>query len=327
MASLKDVAQLAGVSPSTVSYFLNGKKKVRPETEERILQAVRELQYRPNLVARSLKMKRTKSVGIVVSDLSNIFFLDVLAGIENVLTEAGYSSIVSNSRNSEEIERENLRDLTNRNIDGVILLGTGGDTARPEECAGIPVVSVDRIGDAKTHTISVDNRRGGYIGARYLLQKKKKNIIFIGFAQRISRHERYEGCRDAYAECGIDADKHLRYVETEISPEHGYQAVMDLFAQGKLKDCDAIFASTDFAGFGILKALRDLGIQVPDEIGVMGFDGLPLSQYVSPTLTTVQQPRLEMGRQAAAMLLGIIEKKETEGSVLLRPSLVIRESV
>ena len=327
MASLKDVAQLAGVSPSTVSYFLNGKKKVRPETEERILQAVRELQYRPNLVARSLKMKRTKSVGIVVSDLSNIFFLDVLAGIENVLTEAGYSSIVSNSRNSEEIERENLRDLTNRNIDGVILLGTGGDTARPEECAGIPVVSVDRIGDAKTHTISVDNRRGGYIGARYLLQKKKKNIICIGFAQRISLHERYEGCRDAYAECGIDADKHLRYVETGISPEHGYQAVMELFAQGKLKDCDAIFAGADFVGFGILKALRDLGIQVPDEIGVMGFDDLPLSQYVSPTLTTVQQPRFEMGRQAASMLLGIIEKKETEGSVLLRPSLVIRESV
>ena len=327
MASLKDVAERAGVSPSTVSYFLNGKKKVRPETEERIMEAVSELKYRPNLVARSLKMKSSRSAGIIVSDLSNIFFLDVLAGIESVLAEAGYSSIVSNSRGSEETERENLRDLTNRNIDGVILLGTGGHTAFPEECAGIPVVSVDRIGDVKTNTISVDNRRGGYIGARYLLQKNRTNIIFIGFPNRISLHERYEGCIDACRECGLDPREHLQYVDTGISPEHGCAAVMDLYAQGKLKGCDAIFAGADYIAFGILKALRELGISVPDEIGVMGFDDLPLSQYVTPTLTTVQQPRFEMGQQAASMLLRRMESPDTSDTVLLEPALVVRESV
>ena len=164
MTSLKDVAQLAGVSPSTVSYYLNGKKKVRPETAERILVAVRELNYQPNLIARSLKMRVTHSIGIVVSDLSNIFYLDILSGMENVLRSRGYSSIVSNSRSDGQIEKENLRELTNRNIDGVILLGTGQNVAPKCSEYGIPIVSVDRIGSEETFTVSVDNVQGGYLG-------------------------------------------------------------------------------------------------------------------------------------------------------------------
>ncbi len=327
MTSLKDVAMLAGVSPSTVSYYLNGKKKVRPETEKRIQAAVRELNYQPNLIARSLKMRVTNSVGIVVSDLSNIFYLDILSGMENTLRDSGYSSIVSNSRSNGQIEKENLRELTNRNIDGVILLGTGLNTAPKCSEYGIPVVSVDRIGSEETYTVSVDNLQGGYMGMKYLLRKGKRKVAFIGFPQRISLAERYEGCRKACIEAGLNPDRSLLYYETDISPEHGYKAVMDLFYDGRLDTCDAIFAGADFVAYGALKALHDLDISVPSQIGLIGFDDLGLSRYTIPALTTVQQPRFEIGRKAASMLLDIIDKKETLNSIKLKPVLVVRDSV
>src|SRR5665647_1184958 len=128
MASLKDVARLAGVSVSTVSYVFNGKKTVRPETAKRIHDAIAETGYYPNYAARSLKTNQTHSVGIVVADFSNIFYIDVLSGIEGRLAQSGYSSIVSNSRNSAQTESDNLRSLVHRNIDGILLLGTGNNT-------------------------------------------------------------------------------------------------------------------------------------------------------------------------------------------------------
>ena len=327
MTSLKDVAQRAGVSPSTVSYYLSGKKKVRQETEERICRAVRELNYQPNLIARSLKMRETKSVGIVVSDLSNIFYLDILSGMESLLRDRGYSSIVSNSRNDGQIERENLTELKNRNIDGVILLGTGQNVAPDCSEYGIPVVSVDRIGSEETYTVSVDNLQGGYLGMKYLLKKGKKKVAFVGFPQRISLAERYEGCRKACAEAGLDPETSLIYYETDISPEYGYKAVMDLFYDGSLDQCDAIFAGSDFTAYGVLKALNDLNITVPGQMGVIGFDDLELSQYTIPALTTVQQPRFEIGEKAASMLLSIIGKESAIRSIRLKPVLVVRDSV
>ena len=327
MTSLKEVAQLAGVSPSTVSYFLNGKKQVRPETAERIRAAVKELNYKPNLIARSLKMRVSKSVGIVVSDLSNIFYLDILSGMENTLRASGYSSVVSNSQSDGRIEQENLRELTNRNIDGVILLGTGQNAAPESDEYGIPIVSVDRVGSEENYTVSVDNLQGGCMGMKYLLQKGKKRIIFIGFPQRISLSERYEGCRKACMEKGIDPDQCLTYYETGISPEHGYEAVMDLFYDGELDECDALFVGADYVAYGVLKALNDLDIAVPGKMGVIGFDDLGLSKYTIPALTTVQQPRMEIGEKAASMLLDIINGKETASSVKLKPTLVVRDSV
>ena len=327
MTSLKDVAQLAGVSPSTVSYYLNGKKRVRLETAERIQAAVRKLNYQPNLIARSLKMRVTHSVGIVVSDLSNIFYLDILSGMENVLRSRGYSSIVSNSRSDGQIEKENLRELTNRNIDGVILLGTGQNVAPKCSEYGVPIVSVDRIGSEETYTVSVDNVQGGYLGMKYLIRKGKKKVAFIGFPQRISLAERYEGCKKACVEAGLDPEESLIYFETQISPEHGYKAVMDLFYDGRLDTCDAIFAGADFVAYGALKALHDLDIDVPGQIGLIGFDDLALSQFTIPALTTVQQPRFEIGEKAAYMLLDMIDKKDAINSVKLKPVLVVRDSV
>lgn len=326
MASLKDVALIAGVSPSTVSYYLNGKKKLKEETVEKINRAVEQTGYKPNMIARSLKMKVSKSVGVVVADLSNIFYIDVLAGIENILTAAEYSSIVSNSRNSAEVESGNIRELCNRNIDGIILIGTGESKLCNIKDIPVPVVCVDRVDDESKYKVSMNNRKGTYLGAKYLLQKNKKNIIFIGFDSKISSIERRMGCIDAYKEQGLDHENLLKYIECGISPEEGYDVIMKLFSDGKLDKCDAIFAGADFIAVGVLQALRNLEYRIPEDISVLGFDDLPLSQYLMPPLSTVGQPKFEMGQCAAKMLLDLLMKKDTKKDVFLEPKLMIRGS-
>jgi LacI family transcriptional regulator len=185
MASIKDVAAHAGVSASTVSYVINNKKIVRPETYKKIQDAIVAVNYHPNIAARSLKTKESKSIGIVVADFTNIFYIDLLSGIENRLAEAGYSIIVTDSRNSADIERENLQNLIYRNIDGIVLLSTGGSVSELASSLTIPVVSTDRIDNEWIYTVSVDNVKGGYIGANYLLQKGRQRIAFIGFSNRL----------------------------------------------------------------------------------------------------------------------------------------------
>ena len=325
MTTLKDVARYAQVSPSTVSYVFNGKKKVRPETAKRIADAIEALDYHPNYAARSLKTSRTHSVGIVIPDFSNIFYVDILSGIESRLIQDGYSSIVSNSRNSADVERDILRDLVHRSIDGVILLGTGTDTAPTIAELPVPVVSVDRVSENSVNSVSVDNEMGGYVGARYLLDKGRKDITFIGFNDPTSSGLRRDGCLRAYAEAGIDADAHFRYLETSISPEAGYDVTKEILA-GSDRRVDAIFAGTDYVAFGVLRALSDLELAVPQDVAVIGYDDLLLSDFTVPRLTTIKQPARRMGVDAAEMLLSLLADEPSSAQVVLEPTLVERAS-
>lgn len=326
MTTLKDVARYAQVSPSTVSYVFNGKKRVRPETAKRIADAIKALDYHPNAAARSLKTSRTHSVGVIIPDFSNIFYVDVLSGIESRLVQDGYSSIVSNSRNSAEVEREILQDLVHRGTDGIILLGTGTDSAPTIAESPVPVVSVDRVQPDSVNSVSVDNEMGGYLGARYLLSKGLKDITFIGFNDYLSSGLRQEGCLRAYSEAGIDAAEHFRWIETGISPEKGYQVTRDLMADSSERRPQAIFAGTDFAAFGVVRALVDLGLSVPGDMAVMGYDDLLLSDFSVPRLTTIKQPARRMGVDAAEMLLRLLDGDAPTTRLILEPTLVLRDS-
>jgi len=325
MASLKDVARLAGVSVSTVSYVFNGKKTVRPETAKRIHDAIAETGYYPNYAARSLKTNQTHSVGIVVADFSNIFYIDVLSGIEGRLAQSGYSSIVSNSRNSAQTESDNLRSLVHRNIDGILLLGTGNNTTKMIGELKVPVVSVDRIPLHLTNTVSIDNVRGGYLGTRYLLDKGLNNITFIGFNEQLSSRDRRQGCLSAYADAGIDSADHFRYVETDVSPEAGYRLTTEIAGDVRQGSVEAIFAA-DYVAFGVLKALSDLGLSVPGDVAVVGYDDLLLSRFTVPALTTIRQPSKLMGEQAADMLLRLLAHEPVLENLRLQPSLIVRDS-
>lgn len=326
MATLKDVARRAGVSASTVSYVFNGKKTVRADTAKRIFDAIEETGYHPDFAARSLKTSQTRSVGIVVADFSNIFYIDVLSGIESRLARDGYSSIVCNSRNSAQTEFDNLRSLVYRSIDGIILLGTGRDTSKATAELTVPVVSVDRVTHDSSNTVAVDNVMGGYLGTRHLLDKGLRNITFVGFNQQLSSQDRRQGCLNAYAEAGIPAAGHFRYVETNVSPEDGYRLAKQIAGDGRRGLPHAIFVGTDYVAFGLLKALSDLGLSVPEDVAVIGYDDLLLSQFTRPALTTIRQPSNLMGDHAADMLLHLLTKEPCQRRVLLEPSLILRDS-
>ncbi len=325
MATLKDVARRAGVSPSTVSYVFNGKKRVRPETARRIQEAIEETGYHPDFAALSLKTSQTRTIGIVVADFSNIFYIDVLAGIESRLARQNYSSIVCNSQNNAETELENLRSLTHRGIDGTILLGTGKHTLDDPGEFAVPVISVDRVHEKSVRTVSVDNVLGGHQGMRHLLDKGYRRVTFIGFNGQSSR-DRRQGCLDAYAAADVDPAASFRYVETDLTPQHGYQQALDIMSDTHGGAVEAIFAGTDYVAFGVLKALSDLGLSVPNDVAVMGYDDLLLGTFTRPALTTVRQPSNLMGIHAADMLLNVLAGQECDERVVLEPSLVVRDS-
>lgn len=173
--------------------------------------------------------------------------------------------------------------------------------------------------------MSVDNVLGGYLGTQYLLTKGLKNITFIGFNQSLSSVDRRRGCLQAYADAGIDPLDHFTYVETDVSPEAGYRLTIELIGASQ-RSVEAIFAGTDYVAFGVLKALSDLGRSVPQDVAVVGYDDLRLSQYTSPALTTIRQPAELMGEQAADMLLRLLAGEPLHERLQLDPRLIVRES-
>lgn len=324
MATLKDVAELAGVSASTVSYVLNGKKTVRPDTLKRIEDAIEKLNYCPNLLASSLKTNRTKTIGVVVSDLKNIFFVDVLAGIEEELAERGYCMTVCNSDNSPAREEKCLRGLSSRNIDGLILIGTGDKLSPGSYRTDIPIVCIDRVSADKFLTVRGDNVMGGYLGTKYLIDCGCRRILFLGSkGWRFSR-ERYQGYERAMIQEGLQEDLMLRELDG-LDAGEACQLIQSIIREGR--QFDAVFGCTDYIAIGALKGLIKCRIPVPEQIGVMGYDDIAPASFTIPELTTVAQPKREISAAAVKSLMCLMEGKQVdEGSILLEPRIVERES-
>ena len=307
---------------STVSYVLRGKKKVRLETLEKINDAVRELNYQPNLLASSLKTNHSKTIGLVVSDLKSLFFVDILASIEAELGKLGYCMTVCNADNRPERERECLNQLASRNIDGLILIGTGGSVYYDSWDKEIPMLCIDRVSDQKLLTILTDNRAGGVMGTQYLISRGYKRIVFLGCHGMEFAQERYIGYKKAMEEAGLEA----RLWEQEtLNWEEAYQKAQSMVQEGV--DFDAVFGSTDYIAIGALKGLVNCGISVPEQVGVLGYDDIAPAKFTIPELSTVAQPRREMGIIAVQCLMKLIKnEKISERKILLQPEIVARES-
>lgn len=321
MTTLKDVAEMAGVSVSTVSYVLNGKKKVRPETLKRIEDAIDTLDYCPNLMASGLKTSLSRTVGIIVSDISSMFYTQLIGHMEAELDKCGYCMILCNSDNDPEREKKCLRRMLSRNIDGLILIGTGNSDLSNFRNIKLPLVCVDRISDEKFFTVKVDHVYGGRIATEHLISKGYRNILFIGNLNYIYSDERYSGYRQAMASAGLKhnmmnlkidkLDIKTAFAETERLVQNGFRF-------------DAIFGCLDIVALGAMKALQKNGISIPDQVGVMGYDDIPDAVSVYPELTTIAQPLNEMGMLAVQYLMKMIKGEKMPASPgLLKP--VLRE--
>jgi LacI family transcriptional regulator len=333
--TIKDIAKALGLSTSTVSRALRDSYEISPETKKLVLECAEKLNYRPNPVALSLKERKTRSIGVVVCEIANPFFSQVINGIESVAYDRGYNIIISQSHESYDREVLDLQFLSSRGVDGV-LISVSTETSDYEHInylhtRGLPIVLFDRIAPGiNTHTIIVDNFKGAYEATEHLIQNGYKNIAAISPSEFLSiTTERVAGYKEALNANGIKINneyiKHCFYggmIFSEV--EESINQLMTL-----KNPPDAIVTLSDKLTIGSLKTFKRRGMTIPDDIAIVGFSNSDIAEITDPPLTIVRQPALEMGRAATELLLQLIESRRpvTEFEKrILSPEFVIMES-
>lgn len=333
--TIKDIAKALGISTSTVSRALRDSYEISPETKQLVLDCAEKLNYRPNPIALSLKEKRSRSIGVVVCEIANNFFSQIINGIESISYDRGYNVIISQSHESYEREVMDLRYLASRSVDG-LLISVSTETndishLKALHEKGLPIVFFDRITEEiNTHSVIVDNFKGAYEATEHLVHNGYKQIAAIANSEFLSiTTERLAGHREALLANGLQPDdsyvKHCFYggmIFSEIE-----EAVNRLFTLKQKPD--AIVTMSDKLTSGCLKTLKRRGLRVPDDIALVGFSNSDIAELISPPLTVVRQPAYEIGRDATELLLQLIESKRPVKQFekrILTPELQIRES-
>ncbi len=298
MAKMRDVARRAGVSAMTVSRVLNDPNAVSPETRRRVLQAVEELGYVRNAVARSLARGRTDMIALIVSDIENPYFTTLSRGVEDRAQRYGYTLVVGNSDENASKERKYLDVLHARRIDGVILSAVGDAHVEMLQDRGIPVVLVDRVlAGSQADTVVHDAYDGGRQVVEHLVQQGYRDIMFIGGQPRKSTiQERLAGCRDTMQKAGLSLS--VRLGRLDVSS--GEEIVASVLAEGALPQ--AFIAANNLVAVGAVVELRRQGKTVPTDVGLACFGDLDLASQLDPFLTAVREPAYELGRVAMEML-------------------------
>jgi LacI family transcriptional regulator len=308
--TLRDVAKQCGVSVATVSAVVNGATWVSDATRVRVERVVTRLGYRPNQLARGLRTRSGYAVGVIVSDLTNPFFTQIVRGLSHVLRASGRALLLSDSDHQFEIGELNLKTLLEGHIVGLVLIG---DSVREETLrmfmrrqARIPVIAIERDYDIDgVSTLLVDSEQGAFAVTRHLIEQEYSRIGMITGPHEgpgsttFGRAERYKGYCHAMAEAGRKVDPSL-VVEGNFRYEGGRDAMRRLLANGKRPD--AVFASNDMMAFGAMDAVREAGLRVPTDVALAGWDDVPMTALTTPALTTVAMPKRQLGEAAAELL-------------------------
>ena len=328
MSTIKDVAARAGVSFTTVSHVLNETRPVSADARRRVLAAVEEIGYLPSAVARSLRKAQTRIVGVLVPTVTNPFFAELVVGVEAACRHAGYSVFLCNSDNDPKRQQQYMRTLLEKRVDG-LLLSSAGDAdalARIFKQATVPAVTVDRlVPGARADCVSIDNLDGARKAVEHLIGLGHRRVGCIsGPAEFEVAQERIDGWRRAHQDAGLNVDEGL-LVEGDFSSASGYEAARKLLQARP--DITALFASNDLMALGALRAAAEMGLKLPQQLSIVGFDDIELGHFVFPALSTVGCSIQELGREAGRVL---IERIEHPGASLkdlrLKPRLVVRES-
>lgn len=328
--TIKDIGRLAGVSAATVSMVLNNKgAHISKETRERILEIAKEHNYVPNTMARSLVTKKTKTIGLVIPDIANPFFPEIARGAEDRANESGYSIIFCNTDDEIEKEQRYINMLSEKMVDGIIF------TASSDQNHGLyqslrqstPIVLLDRDlpmtqGVGK---IVVNNERGAYEATSYLIQQGRKALALInGNLSNETAKSRLRGFLNAVQDAKLPLVEE-RILSHSFKREWGFEATNRLLAEGI--PFDGVVCGNDMIAIGAIRALKEAGKEIPREVSIIGFDDIYMAKLVDPPLSTVSQPKYEMGYRASDLLISMIEGKETEENlVIFETELVIRKS-
>jgi LacI family transcriptional regulator len=341
MVTSADVSTLAGVSRATVSHVINKTSYVSPELTRRVEAAIKQLNYRPDAIARSLAARRTFTVGVLVARLSSAFYPPLISALESTLSRDGYSIVLCDSHEDERIEERNLRILAERRADGIIWVPCSQNNVqfvRKLAESGTSVVVVDRrvVGD-QFDTVVTANEHAGYVATRYLLDRNFRRIAIVTFSQIHSpARERCDGYRRALTESAIPVDedlvcvvdnRYLDYSDTDLST--AVEKTVALLNRNRRPE--AIIACSDLLTLSVVESTRKAGLKIPSDIAVLGFDHSPWSAFIDPPLSIVTQQTREMGVEAAKVLLRSLRKKRPirpRDPVLkkLEPQLLQRQS-
>ncbi|EGQ9762300.1 substrate-binding domain-containing protein [Vibrio alginolyticus] len=331
MATMKDIAKLAGVSTSTVSHVINKTRFVSEEISERVNNAAKELNYyAPSALARSLKVNRTKTIGMLVTTSTNPFFGEVVKGVERSCYQKGYSLILCNTEGDNERMRQSINTLLQKRVDGLILMCSSLEGERIdvfERYPDIPVVVMDWGPMLFTSDKIQDNSlRGGYLAVKYLIDCGHTEIGCItGPLIKHQAQMRYEGYKRAMNEAGLEFNANW-IIESDFECEGGYQAFKKMAQRGALPS--SIFVSNDMMAMGVINAANELGIKVPDDLSIIGYDDIHIAKFMSPSLTTIHQPKYRLGQAAVETLVRRLDDKSNDAQVVqLEPTLVVRNSV
>ncbi len=336
--TIKDIAREAHVSYATVSRAFSKTCSVKPETRTRILEIAKRLNYTPNGLARGLVLKQTKTIGLIIPDITNPFFPEVAHGIEEGAKEEGYSIFLCNTNWEHESESQYVRLLAEKRVDGLIIASVfkAPDPEQEALFESIPVVYVDRPPHSTRWSyVVIDNVRGGFIATKHLIEAGYRTIGFIGAVeQSLPIDERLQGYRMAMERYGIPIDE--RYIKIgHFKQESGVAFIQEMIRQHDYPR--AVFAENDVVALGVIQGVREMGLSVPGDIAVVGFDDIPIASYQFIQLTTVLQPKYDMGKAAVKILLEEIARRseskahpEKEGDgrrvLILEPQLIVRKT-
>jgi LacI family transcriptional regulator len=331
--TIKDVARLAGASVATVSAVINRKGTASEATKRRVEEAMRALDYHPDNLARSLKTGKSKVIGMLVPDVSNPFFIEVMCGVEETARKHGYSVILSNSNESPEQEQAGLDIFYSQRVDGVVLACASGETAYDRRTLRrFPIVLIDRLPSASYAggAVIIDNAEAAYTATKYLIGLGHKRIAIIAGRTDLSLgRDRLAGFRRAMSEADLTV-RESDCREGDFHPESGYRSGVELLKPAKR--ATAIFSCGNGMTLGLMRALNELEVSCPRDVSVLTFDDFPWANYFHPQMTAIAQPAHEMGQQAMQRLLTILQpdpaqKRAAAGPLtVLKAELRIRES-
>lgn len=333
--TINDIAQKAGVSKATVSRVLNNPEKVAPRTRERVLSVIRATNYRPNPMARALNIRKTGIIGVVVSDITNPFYAVMVKSIEEVCRAHQYYIFLCSTDGRKEEEEFYVCSLIDKKVDGIILAATQMDSdnihlLQELKEADIPFVFVSRLPQERElyDYVMVDNVQGGYVATKYLISLGHEKIAYLGGRWGTSSNlDRFEGYKKALMESGFPVHEEYLFCG-EFRMEGGYQEGIKMLSLRENRPT-AVFCANDNMAIGLIEACREHGVEVPQEISVIGFDDIPLSAIKSIQLTTISQSIPELGALSGKILIDKIldpQKKGLRQQIVFPPKLVIRKT-
>lgn len=327
--SIKGISELSGVSIATVSRIINENGRYSKETEERVRQIIKEYDYTPNMIAKGLRTNKMTNIGIIIPDIKNEFFVMLAYEIEKNLFEYGYGTFICNTNEDIEIEHRRIQMMKVQNVSGLIYI-SGGAGGAPKAAMEIPTVFIDRTPEGmgpndEFIVIESDNFQGGYLAAKELIAKGCSNIIMLADKRRLSSQRlRIKGYQWALEEEGVSFDSSKIIDLDEVDFKTAFDKVTMLKKKGM--KFDGIFASTDWIALGSYAALNALGVLIPDEVKIVGYDDISVAEFNALPITTIHQQIDMIGQNAVKYLLQLMEGKPVVEKLLKIPVYLVKRS-